>query len=172
MAVNTDFRLKKTFGKARKRSDAKERSAPRVNSFTPCPTGLIPLATIPGSKLPSYHHQSLRDENVDSPITKHAPNTARRVYWSKGRIFVQNLASLADSCGRAGASPHHNYGLVGFRPEKSSFVSLAIASGANGCCLKSKQLSMSFAARSRSVNAGKLNRVSISFNGEVKSNWV
>jgi hypothetical protein len=64
------------------------------------------------------------------------------------------------------------YGLVGLRPEKSSFVSVVMASGANGCCLKSKQLSMSFAARSRSVKAGRLKRVSISFRGEVKSNWV
>ena len=101
--------------------------------------------------------------------------TARRLYWPKKTdLRSKKSQALADARDRAGASPQRraSYGLVGFMPEKSSFVSLVIASGADGCCLKSKQLSMSFAARSRSVKAGKPNRVSISFRGEVKSNWV
>ena len=40
MAVNTDLPFEKTVWEGpRNRSDAKEGSAPRVNSFTPCPTG-------------------------------------------------------------------------------------------------------------------------------------
>jgi hypothetical protein len=82
MAVNTDLPFEKTFARARKRSDAKEQSALRVKSFTPCPTGRILLATIPGSKLSGYHHQSLPDENADSPTRRNA-QTPIRNSWSR-----------------------------------------------------------------------------------------
>ncbi|HTD15070.1 MAG TPA: hypothetical protein VK673_07810, partial [Chthoniobacterales bacterium] len=54
MGLTPIYRLNDLFGKARKRPHAKERPAPRGDSFTPCATGRIFFADIPGSKLPGY----------------------------------------------------------------------------------------------------------------------
>ena len=64
------------------------------------------------------------------------------------------------------------YGVVTAKSLKSSLVAEVITLGASGVWRKLKQSNISFASASRSVSGFNPYLVSMSFNGEVKSNRV
>ena len=142
-----------------------------------CANRLVVFKPVPAA-WPKRCRAAARRAPIRFDALEHSPamDTARRALCPKIASFVSNVGPWK-AVGTVREPRPTNltrppYGRVGFTAEKSSLVSFVIGSGDKGCCLKSKQLSMSFAARSRSVKAGRLNRVSINFNGEVKSNWV